>query len=244
MYKLGIKAVGDPAENRKIINFLEGLGYYNKFRFTGLTGDGIEVIYVVKDGDDDIHCICNSQIVDLLFNNIKEAEEYINQHKEFMNKEIKIQVPEGYEIDTENSTFECIKFKKKELTYEDLAKKLFKNECYFSDLCGKIHHIDNLSVGHSQPNNCTSEKQAEKLLAINKLMNVAKYLNNGWKPNWEDSCETKYYIRVNSPLNELVVEGSYLYNEGAVYFKSSSLAKQAIEILGKKTIRLALTTDY
>lgn len=27
-------------------------------------------------------------------------------------KEIKIQVPEGYEIDKENSTFECVKFKK------------------------------------------------------------------------------------------------------------------------------------
>lgn len=26
-------------------------------------------------------------------------------------KELKIQVPKGYEIDKENSTFECIKFK-------------------------------------------------------------------------------------------------------------------------------------
>lgn len=32
-------------------------------------------------------------------------------------KEIKITVPEGYEIDKENSTFECIKFRKKVLTY-------------------------------------------------------------------------------------------------------------------------------
>lgn len=28
-----------------------------------------------------------------------------------MKKEIKIKVPEGYEIDKENSTFKCIKFK-------------------------------------------------------------------------------------------------------------------------------------
>lgn len=26
-------------------------------------------------------------------------------------KEVKIQVPDGYEIDKENSTFECVKFK-------------------------------------------------------------------------------------------------------------------------------------
>lgn len=36
-------------------------------------------------------------------------------------KEIKISVPDGYEIDNENSTFECIKFKpvKKCITYKD-----------------------------------------------------------------------------------------------------------------------------
>ena len=33
-------------------------------------------------------------------------------------KEIKITVPEGYAIDKENSTFECIKYKKKGLTME------------------------------------------------------------------------------------------------------------------------------
>ena len=41
-----------------------------------------------------------------------------------MEKEIKIQVPDGYEIDEENSTFGCIKFKeKKEIrTWEDFIK--------------------------------------------------------------------------------------------------------------------------
>ena len=36
-------------------------------------------------------------------------------------KELKIQVPDGYEIDRENSTFECIKFKlaNKYITYKD-----------------------------------------------------------------------------------------------------------------------------
>ena len=34
-----------------------------------------------------------------------------------MKNEIKINVPEGYEIDKENSTFECIRFKKKDDIY-------------------------------------------------------------------------------------------------------------------------------
>ena len=37
-------------------------------------------------------------------------------------KEVKIQVPDGYEIDKENSTFECIKFKpiNRYITYGDV----------------------------------------------------------------------------------------------------------------------------
>ena len=41
-------------------------------------------------------------------------------------KELKIDIPQGYEIDKENSTFECIKFKKKEFgirTWNDYVKK-------------------------------------------------------------------------------------------------------------------------
>lgn len=54
-------------------------------------------------------------------------------------EEIKITVPEGYEIDKENSTFECIKFKKKGLTYKDVAEKLFKNKkTYFLCTLGGI----------------------------------------------------------------------------------------------------------
>lgn len=37
--------------------------------------------------------------------------------------EFKIQIPEGMEIDRENSTFDCIKFKPKELTYQEISKK-------------------------------------------------------------------------------------------------------------------------
>lgn len=49
-----------------------------------------------------------------------------NEFKERLNmeKEVKIQVPEGYEIDEKNSTFECIKFKpiKKVETYDESLK--------------------------------------------------------------------------------------------------------------------------
>ena len=93
-------------------------------------------------------------------------------------KEIKITVPEGYEIDKENSTFECIKFKKKKgLTYDDVAKALFKGKMtkYFNAL-GEIKEGAMYSE-YACPSNVVNATQAERIYAFNKLMNVANYLN-------------------------------------------------------------------
>lgn len=56
-------------------------------------------------------------------------------------KECKIEIPEGYEIDKENSTFECIKFKPIEsLTYEGACKETFKNGAYYIGNTGEINY--------------------------------------------------------------------------------------------------------
>lgn len=96
-------------------------------------------------------------------------------------KEIKINIPEGYEIDKENSTFECIKFKSKKdisnLTYEDVCKRIFPNGegCYI-DIDGKIVN-DCMEAYITDPNNAPNKKQLERLLALNQLMNIAYYYN-------------------------------------------------------------------
>lgn len=159
-----------------------------------------------------------------------------------------IDIPEGYEIDKENSTSECIKFKRKELTYDDIAKELFAyKDCFFIDTSGKIHYISNLEVGYAQSNNCISKKQAEKLLAINKLMNVAKYLNNGWKPDWNNANEKKYYITVSNTFSsnsKIIINHNYTTNNSSVYFRTEKFTEEAIRILGEDTIRLIYSTDY
>lgn len=93
-------------------------------------------------------------------------------------KELKVQVPEGYEIDKENSTFECIKFKpiKKDITYENVCKRLFKDSYYFTNERGGI----NLFTGWRNKfdaNNALTSKQLEKVLALNQLLNIAEYYN-------------------------------------------------------------------
>lgn len=162
----------------------------------------------------------------------QQFKQLINENN-METKEVKIQVPEGYEIDKENSTFDCIKFKpiKKVLTYEDVIHKL---------------NDDAIGVYTSLPRTfITSSKQSEKLLAINKLMNVAKYLNGEWRPDWGNAKERKYYIEYYDRYNKYSVGNLISVNNfGQVFFISEEAANKALEILGEETIKLALSTDW
>lgn len=98
-------------------------------------------------------------------------------------KELKIEAPNGYEIDKENSTFECIKFKSiKNITYKDVCNRIF-NICnrdtgYYIDNTGNIKKASGFSNGtRNDKNNATNKRQLEKLLALNQLLNIAEYYN-------------------------------------------------------------------
>lgn len=95
-------------------------------------------------------------------------------------KELKIQAPEGYEIDRENSTLECIKFKpiKKDITYKNVSNKLFNDNekiYYYIDSCGDIQFCQTTNV--EDANNATTVKQLKRILALNQLLNIAEYYN-------------------------------------------------------------------
>ena len=94
-------------------------------------------------------------------------------------KEIKIDIPEGYEIDKENSTFECIKFKpiKKYITYKDVCDNIFaKNHGYHISPSENICYTPLKELAYSA-DNAPNKKQLERLLALNQLMNIAYYYN-------------------------------------------------------------------
>lgn len=72
-------------------------------------------------------------------------------------------------------------------------------------------------------------------------MNVAKYLNGDWQPDWNNRSEIKYYISLYGGINIYRTTDFHCLD---IYFKSKELAEQAVGILGKETIRLALCTDW
>jgi len=159
-------------------------------------------------------------------------------------KEQVIQLPNNFEVKEIKDGKIILVEKEKKLTYKNIAEKLFtdKSPFYINGTGekvklnkGDLYIVDGL-------NNCISKKQAEKLLAINKLMNAAKVLNNEWQPDWNDEYKEKWYIYAEN--NQVNISYTYRVQCIDVYFKSKELARQAIEILGEETIKLALCTDY
>ena len=152
-------------------------------------------------------------------------------------KEIKITVPEGYEIDKENSTFECIKFKKKSLTYGDIEDKIITQRGRGGITAGWFK--DDATYMTFGVHCVGSKPNLECLLALNKLMNVARYLNEKTLI-WDYDDQTKWYIYYDHDEGALGFSGNGLLQSSNVYFDSEEHAKQAIEILGEDTIKTAL----
>ena len=132
-----------------------------------------------------------------------------------METEIRIQVPEGMEIDRKNSTFECIKFKSKELKYQEISKKF---QPY------------NYSVS-------TNAKNLSKLITFRKFLEVADYLNGDWKPDWENQRQSKHYIYYDHEDEIFKFGRCHHVNEGIVFFPSEENAKKAVEIIGEEELK-------
>lgn len=152
-----------------------------------------------------------------------------------------IKIPKGFQIKEVKGNKIILEKKEERLTYEEVAEKLFARDFFFVSGTGAIQKSITSPL---DPTNVTSERQGEKLLAINKLMNIAKFLNGDWQPDWSFIGEAKYTINLDHGKNELVISQYTAFQSNNVYFKTRELAKKAIETLGEETIKLALCTDY
>lgn len=233
MKKIAIQGSLDPKKQKEIIKILKSLSGENARCYDGNSPS--YYYYIGNNNIIEMAKVLSSQEYELL--TLKQyKEKYMNTET----KELQIVIPEGYEIDEKNSTFEKIVFKKVEekLTYEKIAEKLFEyKEHYYTSDTGRIMKTD---IGWRCPNAAPTKHQLERLLALNKLMNVAHYLNDGWEPDWNDIEQEKFYIYYSNVSKTIEIDYNCVCNSGEVYFKSRELAGQAIKILGEETIKLAL----
>lgn len=139
---------------------------------------------------------------------------------EIKNNQLTINIPEGMEINTENSSLAegIIKFKSKCITY--------------SKIINSFNSITNTNVYiHSS--------DTKTLKAIAQLMNIAKYYNGDWKPNWSDLSEYKYFIVYNN--NTYIVDYNWASIYNKIYFKNK---KDAQSVIDNPNFRAILNTIY
>lgn len=115
-------------------------------------------------------------------------------------KEVRINIPEGYTIDEKNSTFECIKFKRKELpkTWEEFCANnpTKKGEFFVNGDCRIYEYPEGQRNPIADANVLPNREYAEAMIALCKLIQLRDCYNESWQPDWE-SYETKYSICID-----------------------------------------------
>lgn len=89
--------------------------------------------------------------------------------------------------------------------------------------------------------NCTTRAQAKRMIAFNKLQNIAKFLNGDWKPNF-DRDDEKWNI--NKDGDTFIEMYTRRLNKAGVYFKSQELTKEAIRLMGEESLNDLFSTDW
>ena len=133
-------------------------------------------------------------------------------------KKLKINIPEGYEIDKEKSTFEEIVFKK----VEDLFSKLPKTwEEYCSLMKGKIVHHTNfdyiiLQSFEDAHNMFSTKERAKQFIALGQLIQLRDY----WVGDWKINSDNIYVIYKN------VIIATVHNNDFPLAFPTREMAKE------------------
>ena len=171
---------------------------YNEERYQVVKGSLCNSCAFIKNGScyslnellGPCDCTKRSDKTNVIFKKIKDME--------IKNNQLTIDIPEGMEIDLENSNLVkgIVKFKKKDITYDDIL------QAYATDFGG-------IRV----PTHCI-----DKILAISQLMNIAKFYNKNWDYNASDDNSIGYAIYYGAHLDN----GGYLYNtispQSSVYY--------------------------
>ena len=112
-------------------------------------------------------------------------------------KKLKINIPEGYEIDKEKSTFEEIVFKKVKDPLAELPKT-WEEYCKYAEDCQSYYGdpIDG-NTNETKFSKCYNEfstkERAKQYVALGRLLQLRDY----WVGNWKGNSDNIYVIYKN-----------------------------------------------
>lgn len=129
----------------------------------------------------------------------------------------------------------------KPITYDDVLKELFLNKIASWVGISRIYTATVGRANYNDLNNCTSYAQAKRLLAFNKLMNIAKYLNGDWMPDFDGDQEN---WNIGKEGDTFLAMYTRYVNKASVYFKSKDIALEAIRLMGEESLNDLFSTDW
>ena len=135
-----------------------------------------------------------------------------------MEKELKIEVPQGYEIDRQKSTFEKIIFKKipeNPKTWEDYCSLMKGKTVYYTN-CNTIT-VSGFSDAHDK---FVTKKRAEQFIALGKLLQLRDY--------WVKRSKFEDAICIYTWNDGLIATDDCDINEYALTFPTQEMADKFI----------------
>lgn len=148
-------------------------------------------------------------------------------------KKLKINIPEGYEIDKEKSTFEEIVFKKIEdplaklpKTWEEYCKQTKGYTSYYGDPTEDVTRETKFDGFY---NEFSTKERVKQYVALGRLLQLRDYWVGDWKIN--SSSLTNTYLIYNNEVREIVV--AKIYGENfPLTFPTKEMAKKFKECFG------------
>ena len=203
----------------------------NKCAFNGINCDTIKHIRgnCTISGRTDITQVYYEQINNKTMN--KDSGNVVSPTFNTNNSlnDVQIECPKGYSIDVEHSDLSkgIIKFKNDNITLEDIPS-IIRDDIKINAFISKSSIYYNYLI---------------KLKAIATLIDIAKYYNKDWEPNWSNKEENKYYIVFyhNSNENYYAIRHRFEMNHGSIFFKNE---KDAQAVIDNPNFRDILDTIY
>lgn len=141
-------------------------------------------------------------------------------------KSIKIEIPKGYKIDKEQSTFENIVFKPLTKYLPKTWEELEIIDGYYATVASTINGVIGRSAKiFTNKNTFTTKEQAEASIALAQLSQLMKVYNDGWVPDWKnDTC--KYTIRYSA---DEISRDCYIRLNSFLAFKTNEIRDEFLE---------------
>lgn len=232
------------------------LSSFAQMLFGAILGKGAEMIAnKMKEKDENTPSIHTEGITDKDIQNINEGNASLSKLyipndgtavefpipenlKFFFDEEGKLMVRKKH---AQNDHLQNEETQEKPITYDDVLKELYLGKTAYWVYDKSIESGKQSSYNFEDAVNCTSVAQAKRMVAFNKLQNIAKYLNGDWKPDFGGDHENWH---IGKEVDTFLAMYTKYVNKASVYFKSKDLALEAIRLMGEESLNDLFSTDW